>query len=119
MTFVIYNLLKNALYAVRAARKGAVAIRMEPGSPFNRLYVRDTGQGIPVDTLSRIFEEFFTGTGSRGGTGMGLPFCRRVMTAFGGTIACRSQEGEHTELELCFPHAQGEADATVRREGAA
>jgi two-component system response regulator PhcR len=119
MTFVIYNLLKNALYAVRAARKGGVTICIEPGSPFNRLYVRDTGEGIPVDTLPRIFEEFFTGTGSRGGTGMGLPFCRRVMTAFGGTIACRSREGEHTELELCFPHPKGQADAGVRREGPA
>lgn len=117
MTFVLYNLLKNALHAVRAARKGTISILIKPGSPQNRLYVRDTGLGIPADILPRIFEEFFTGTRSRSGTGMGLPFCNRVMTAFGGTIACRSREGEFTELELCFPHLDGSADALVHGEG--
>jgi signal transduction histidine kinase len=107
MTFVLYNLLKNSLYAIRAARKGKIFIDMVPGSPNNRLLFRDTGKGIPRELLPRIFEEFFTARGARGATGMGLPFCRRVVNAFGGTIECRSEEGEYTELELSFPIPQG------------
>lgn len=103
LSYVVYNLLKNALYAVRVARKGVILITLEPGLGSNRVLFRDTGSGIPAQVLPHIFDEFFSGKRSGRGTGMGLPFCRRVMSAFGGSIICRSQEGEFTELELGFP----------------
>jgi len=114
LTFVLYNLLKNALHALRTARQGEVRIRIQPGSPYNTLIFRDTGSGIPADALPQVFEEFFTATGNRNGTGMGLPFCRRVMRAFGGRIDCRSQEGEFTELRLSFPYPKVEEPALPR-----
>jgi two-component system response regulator PhcR len=106
MTFVLYNLLKNAIYAIRTARHGTIWIGLQPGSPFNRLLFRDTGTGIPEDVLPRIFDEFFTASGSGQRSGMGLPFCRRVMDAFQGHIECRSEVGRLTELELSFPHPE-------------
>jgi two-component system CAI-1 autoinducer sensor kinase/phosphatase CqsS len=76
---------------------------MEPGTSQHRLTFRDTGTGISPRVLPHIFKDFFSGKGAGRGTGMGLPFCRRVLTAFGGDIECRSCEGEFTELELTFP----------------
>lgn len=110
LSYAIYNLLKNALYAIASARKGEILILTEPAEPMNRLRFRDTGSGIPAQVLPRVFDEFFTGKVSGRGTGMGLPFCRRVMTAFGGTIVCHSQPGELTELVLSFPRLESEAE---------
>lgn len=110
LSYVIYNLLKNSLYAIASARKGEILILTEPAQPMNRLRFRDTGSGIPAQVLPRVFDEFFTGKVSGRGTGMGLPFCRRVMTAFGGSILCHSKPGELTELVLSFPRLESEAE---------
>jgi signal transduction histidine kinase len=102
-SYVIYNLIKNALYAIDMAGKGEIILRLEQGSRHHRLYLRDTGTGISPQVLPPVFDEFYSGKGAGRGTGMGLPFCRRVMNAFGGSIECRSSDGEYTELELVFP----------------
>jgi signal transduction histidine kinase len=65
--------------------------------------VVDTGSGITPEVLPRIFEEFFSLKSTGRGTGMGLPFCRRVMTELGGEITCGSVLGEYTRVELRFP----------------
>jgi len=106
LSYVIYNLLSNSLDAIREAKKGEIRIRLEPGQTHNRFLFRDTGAGIAPHTLPRIFNEFYSSKGSGRGTGMGLPFCRRVLKSFGGDIQCRSREGEYTELELTFPRVE-------------
>lgn len=117
LSYVLYNLIKNALYAVNTASQGEIRICLTPGIPNNRLYFRDTGTGIAPLVLPHIFEEFFSGKGLGRGTGMGLPFCRRVMNAFGGTIECRSSEGDYTELELTFPEIPEDAYAPHQNRG--
>jgi signal transduction histidine kinase len=100
---VIYNLLKNALDALAAAGRGTIAFALQPGGDWNRLVVTDTGSGIPADAIALVFDEFFSLKRAGQGAGMGLPFCRRVLTDLGGEIACRSIEGEYTRMELRFP----------------
>ncbi len=98
MIFVIYNLLKNALhYQVK------IEIRTEVRSSGNYLYFKDYGPGIEKDKLELIFESFFT-SGKKDGTGLGLPFCRRIMRAFDGEIICKSELGKGTEFEMKFPN---------------
>jgi two-component system CAI-1 autoinducer sensor kinase/phosphatase CqsS len=98
MIFVIYNLLKNALhYQVK------IEIRTEIKSDGNYLYFKDYGPGIEKDKLELIFESFFT-SGKKNGTGLGLPFCKRIMTAFDGDIVCKSEIGKWTEFEMIFPN---------------
>ena len=98
MIFVIYNLLKNALhYQVK------IEIRTEIKSDDNYLYFKDYGPGIESDKLELIFESFFT-SGKKDGTGLGLPFCRRIMRAFDGEIICRSELEKGTEFEMKFPN---------------
>ena len=85
MIFVIFNLLKNSLYY-----KSKIEIRTEIKSDGNYLYFKDYGPGIEADKLELIFESFFT-SGKKDGTGLGLPFCRRIMRAFDGEIICKSE----------------------------
>ncbi|MFT7088191.1 MAG: signal transduction histidine kinase [Rickettsiales bacterium] len=96
MIFVIFNLLKNSLYC-----KSKIEIRTETKSDGNYFYFKDHGPGIEKDKLSLIFESFFT-SGKKDGTGLGLPFCKRIMTAFDGDIICRSEIGKWTEFEMKF-----------------
>jgi signal transduction histidine kinase len=109
LVHVLYNLLKNALDAVRARERREIRLACEPGGEtggnWNRLTVADTGCGIPEEAMPHIFDDFFSLKGPGSGTGMGLPFCRRVMRGLGGEIVCRSRLGEYTRMELSFPPA--------------
>ena len=96
MIFVIFNLLKNALYY-----KSKIEIRSETKPDGNYLYFKDCGPGIESDKLELIFESFFT-SGKKDGTGLGLPFCRRIMRAFDGEIICKSEIGKGAEFEMSF-----------------
>ena len=96
MIFVIYNLLKNALHY-----KAKIEIRTEIKSDGNYLYFKDYGPGIESDKLELIFESFFT-SGKKDGTGLGLPFCRRIMKAFDGEIICKSEVDKGAEFEMKF-----------------
>nr|WP_255429253.1 response regulator [Ramlibacter albus] len=101
--FVLFNLLKNALYYLPASP----GLRIEVTVAGGEIRVRDTGPGIKPDVLARLFQPFRT-SGKAGGTGLGLSYCRRVVAAFGGTIRCDSVEGSHTEFTLAFPVVAGE-----------
>lgn len=102
LILVLFNLLKNALYAIKVAGKGEIQISTVRGPTVNRLYFCDTGTGIAGDTLPNIFDGFFT-TKQSGGTGVGLTFCHRVMASFGGRIRCDSVAGQYTMFTLEFP----------------
>ncbi|MDO8953287.1 MAG: PAS domain-containing sensor histidine kinase [Gammaproteobacteria bacterium] len=100
-TYVIFNLLKNAIYYVTAAGKGEILIWLECDEEFNKLHFKDTGKGIPPEVLERIFEQFYSNT--HHGTGIGLAFCKMVMATYNGKISCESVEGEFTHFILSFP----------------
>ena len=106
LVFVLFNLLKNALYYLKAYPTSRIVITTKKENigdkDFNYLYFKDTGAGIPEDKLEAIFESFMT-SGKAEGTGLGLPFCRRVITAFEGEIICNSKLGEYTEFTISFP----------------
>jgi len=67
--------------------------------------VSDTGTGIPVDQLERVFEEFYQVPGvRRGGTGLGLPYARRLARLLGGELTLASETGAGTTAVLRLPH---------------
>jgi signal transduction histidine kinase len=94
MIFVVFNLLKNALYY-----RAEINIWMD--SKTKTLHFKDDGVGIEADKLEFIFDDFFT-SNKKSGTGLGLPFCKRVMQAFGGNISVKSELGKGTEFCLRF-----------------
>ena len=101
LTHVLFNLLKNALYYIHAANKGRIEIKLQSSSTYNQLTFKDSGSGIAPEVLPYIFDNFFSQTTH--GTGIGLAFCKLVLTSFGGDISCRSIYGEFTEFILTFP----------------
>ncbi len=106
MVHVIFNLMKNALYAIAKAGTGGIVIRARCTPRGNILTFRDTGAGIPEEVLPHIFTPFYSWSsdGDRGlGAGIGLAFCRSVLRTFGGSITCESKLGQYTEFTLTFP----------------
>ncbi|PFH09633.1 signal transduction histidine kinase [Collimonas sp. PA-H2] len=100
--FVLFNLLKNSLYALKAASKGEISISTTRAGKFNVLCFTDTGAGIAANVLPHIFDAHYT-TKKGAGSGIGLAFCHQVMAVFGGSIRCESAAGEYTRFTLEFP----------------
>ncbi len=100
---VIFNLLRNGLYAVAEAGRGEVTLRTRRTERGGELSVLDTGTGIPPETLPRIYDRFYSSRTAETGSGIGLAFCRMVMEGIGGSIHCRTEYGEFTEFILYFP----------------
>lgn len=103
LVYVLFNLLKNGLYAIRARGAGHIELSCEAEGHHYLLRCRDTGSGIPADVLPRIFDPFFSTKAHGSGNGLGLAFCRRVTEAFGGRIECESVPGAHTTFTLRLP----------------
>ena len=103
MRHVIFNLLKNALYYVKAANKGGIFITAQQTHKENIVIFKDTGKGMPSSMVPHVFDRFYSKT--QHGTGIGLAFCKSVMESLGGKISCKAEEGQHTTFILSFPKA--------------
>ncbi|MFA0438474.1 hybrid sensor histidine kinase/response regulator [Vibrio sp. 10N.286.49.C2] len=100
--FVIFNLIRNAIYYFDSYPSSQIEISTTIGAYENVLIFRDSGPGID-DTIShKIFDDFYSYQKS-GGSGLGLGYCQRVMRSFGGRVECKSTLGEFTEFHLYFP----------------
>lgn len=96
---VLFNLIKNALCAIRDSGKGGVFITID--SSLNQLRIKDTGIGLCPSNSKEIFKEFYTTKSN--GIGMGLYFCERTISRMGGRIDCDSKKDEYTEFSITFP----------------
>jgi signal transduction histidine kinase len=102
LTAILRNLLSNA---VKYTDSGEVrlTVRTVPGRV--ELQVSDTGIGIPEQEVERVFEEFYQVPGARrGGTGLGLPYARRLAGLLGGELTLASEAGRGTTAVLSLPH---------------
>jgi two-component system, CAI-1 autoinducer sensor kinase/phosphatase CqsS len=93
-TQVLNNLMKNALYSLKAAQSrfsvGDVRIELGVKSGIGKITLSDQGLGISADHLARIFEPFFS-TSDETGHGLGLAYCRQVVQNAGGFIRVKAE----------------------------
>ena len=88
---ILNQYLNNAL---KFTEKGSVTIGYELRGEHVRLWVRDTGKGIPAEHCNEhLFERFFKVDEFIAGTGLGLSICRSLAQTLGGTVGVQSKEG--------------------------
>ncbi|MEU8821886.1 sensor histidine kinase [Actinoplanes sp. NPDC048796] len=101
---VLRNLLTNALKFTEAGEVRLSVRRIGDDAEFT---VSDTGTGIPAELHERIFEEFYQVPGSKPisgkGTGLGLPYARRLAGILGGALRVASTPGEGSTFTLWLP----------------
>src|SRR3984957_15362210 len=73
--------------------------------PLVKLWVRDTGPGIPAEVLPKIFHPYFTTKGPRQGTGLGLNIVQRLIKEAGGALHVHTIIGKGTTFTIYLPAA--------------
>ena len=112
---VLLNLAVNARDAMPSGGSLVISAEAEELDAFNshklkagryvRLSVKDVGQGMDAETLSRATEPFFTTKGVGKGTGLGLAMAQGFAEQSGGRLKVHSQLGAGTTVEIWLPAA--------------
>jgi PAS domain S-box-containing protein len=99
MKRVLANLVINAIQAMPDGGELTVDLRTQGRDAL--ISVKDTGVGIPEENMGKLFDPLFT-TKSMG-QGFGLPVCRRLVEAHGGTITAESTAGKGSRFTIRLP----------------
>jgi signal transduction histidine kinase/CheY-like chemotaxis protein len=111
LTAILRNLLSNA---IKYTDSGEVRLTVRAAPDRIEIEVADTGTGIPDGQLERVFEEFYQVPGAkRGGTGLGLPYARRLSRLLGGELTLTSKAGQGTTAVLSLPDGLPSAGTVV------
>ena len=101
LTSILRNLLSNG---IKYTDSGEVRLSTRVRGPRLEISVADTGIGIPAGLHDHVFEEFYQVPGvRRGGTGLGLPYARRLARIRGGDLTLASEPGAGTTVVLDLP----------------
>lgn len=99
MKQAFYNVIKNSFEAMK--RRGILLIRTDMDESHVRVSFTDTGGGMSADTLSHVFEPYYTTKAD--GSGLGLLIVRRIVREHGGELAIESTEGKGLTLTIRLP----------------
>ena len=106
---IVLNLVANAVNYT--SDNGEIFINVEEHTSKIVIWVRDTGMGIPEESLDRLFERFYRVDQARsrhsGGTGLGLAIVKHLVESHGGNIFVKSVEGVGSTFTVELPKTQG------------
>ena len=104
---VLSNLISNAIKFTGEGGRVEVGAGVEKGVGV-RVYVRDSGVGIPKEEIGNLFEKYrqtSSGkTSKQKGTGLGLVICKMIVEAHGGRIWVESEEGKGSTFTFTLPY---------------
>lgn len=105
MQQVLLNLVLNASEATQVHGAGRIAIStaVGPGKDCVVVTVRDDGEGIRPEHLSKIFDPFFTTKPEGKGVGLGLAVLYGIVQAHDGDVDVKSELGKGTEFIVSMP----------------
>lgn len=98
---VLINIIDNAVKFTGAG--GSVLLRLKVVEANACIEIVDTGCGISDVDLPLVFDKFYKGSASQGGSGIGLSICKSIVERHGGRIAVESQVGLGTTFRLWLP----------------
>ncbi|HET7290249.1 MAG TPA: ATP-binding protein, partial [Thermodesulfobacteriota bacterium] len=100
---VFANLISNSLRFTKPG--GVIIVRAEREDDSIRFSVEDTGEGIPPEHLSRIFDQFYRvpGQDEKSGVGLGLAIVKEIVEAHGGSVGVKSEAGRGSSFEFTLP----------------
>jgi signal transduction histidine kinase len=108
LALMVRNLLDNAVRYTPSGGEIAISVTAERDEAILR--VSDTGVGIPLRDLARVFERFYRVDKGRsrdqGGTGLGLAIVKHVADLHGGHVTVASQLGEGSTFTVLLPLTQ-------------
>ena len=107
----LINLLSNAIKF--SPPDSSISVTVEDLEDKVLFKVIDTGRGIPADILGSIFERFkqvdASDSREKGGTGLGLPICYKIIEEHGGRIWAKSEFGKGSTFYLTLPKSNSES----------
>ena len=95
------NLLLNSLQASQENSK--IFVNLKTLDSKAELQITDSGEGIPDDILSKIYDPFFTTKPVGKGTGLGLSVCYGIVNSWGSNIKANSIQGKGTTICVMLP----------------
>lgn len=105
---VLSNLCRNAVQAMAGDNDPSVVKRLtvsaERSDRAARIYVSDTGPGLPQKARENLFAPF-RGSAKSGGTGLGLAIAQELVRAHGGALELVESIGGHTVFAISIPEA--------------
>ena len=101
LTEMMNHLVTNA---AKFTDQGSIVVGYDlPENKRIRIWVKDTGKGIPQELHEQIFERFFKVDEFVPGAGLGLPICRTMAQSLGGSVAVDSVPGEGSCFTIEIP----------------
>ena len=88
---------------------------INPG-PYLQLTVGDTGHGMPLEVLRRIFDPFFSTKEKGQGTGLGLSVVHGIVKSHGGTIHAYSEPDKGSIIKVYLPAIERRVEIVAREE---
>jgi len=83
---VFINLFVNAAHAIEPRGKGTIKVSANLLNGFLRVFIDDSGPGIPEDKVGKIWDAFYTSKTAGKGTGLGLSISKEIIKNHGGFI---------------------------------
>ena len=110
----LLNLVANSIEATPSG--GEVVVEVRSRGDETEIVIRDTGRGMPPETLTRLGTPFFTTRDE--GTGLGVVLARTAIAQHGGSLRYESEPGRGTRVTVSLPRTAGgghDAPCTARR----